>query len=102
MPLSPLFRVDINKWQLSEWGSDVYPVDARQTMNLVLPRWHGLPSKQINGAGAIETGPNTPSYSDSVVITVPPVTIWTHKLIFYLDNKTSPTSPILAIYGDAN
>lgn len=102
LSLSSLFRVNINKWQLSEWGSCVYPMDARQTMNLVLPRWHRLSSKQINRAGAIETGPNTQSYSDSMVITAPPVTIWTHKLIFYLDNKTSPMSPVLAMYGDAN
>lgn len=56
MSLSSLFGVNVNKWQPSEWGSGVYPVAARQTMNLVLPRWHGLSSKQINGAGAIETG----------------------------------------------
>lgn len=71
-------------------------------MNLIWPRWHRLSSKQINRAGAIETGPNTRSYSGTMVITAPPVTIWTHKLIFYLDNKTSPMSPILAMYGDAN
>lgn len=82
--LSSLFRVNINKWQLSEWGSCVYPADARQTMNLASPRWPRLSSKQINRAGAIETGPNAQSYSGSMVITAPPVTIWTHKLIFYL------------------
>lgn len=84
LSLSSLFRVNMNKWQLSRGGSRVYPVDARQTMNLALPRWHRLSSKQINRAGAIETGPNAPSYSGSMVITAPPVTIWTHKLVFYL------------------
>lgn len=100
--LSSLFGVNMNKRQLSEWGSFVYPVDARQTMNLLLPRWHRLLSKQINRAGATETGPNTQSYGDSMVITVPPVTIWTHKPILYLDNKTSPMSPTLALYRDTN
>lgn len=71
-------------------------------MNLVSPRWHRLSSKQANGAGAFETGPNARSYGDGMAITAPPVTIWTHRLIFYLDSKASPMSPILAVYGDAN
>lgn len=45
---------------------------------------------------------NGPKHSESAAIPAPPVTIWTRKLIFYLDNKASPTSPILAMYGDAN
>lgn len=49
-----------------------------------------------------EMGPNARSYGDGMAITAPPVTIWTHRLIFYLDSKASPMSPILAVYGDAN
>lgn len=57
--LLPFPDSTFNKWQRSGWGSRVYPVPARQTMNLPSPRWHRLSSKLINRAGAIETGPNT-------------------------------------------
>lgn len=58
-------------------------------------------SRQTDRAGAIEAGSSARRW-DGMAVQAPPATIWTCRLICYLDGTTSPCSAVLARAGDAN